>query len=394
MANSALGRRGDGRPPRGCPRRPNQGQVCQNIDSEAPEFVLKFAIGHSASDCIINRARALATEKGRQLTGTRQGSWRGFALSTGVVLALQVFEAHCAEPVPKIGFLGMDSAMQAVRVRSFRDQLAALGYVEGKNIAIEYRWAEGKFDRLPQLAAELVADKVSVIVTAAPPAVRPARQATATIPIVMVIHDPVGQGIVKSLARPGGNVTGIAFQDAALSSKRLSYMRDAVPGLARVAILWNAQGGGPETVEVVESAAKILGLQTRAFEVHDATEFPAAIKAAKASGAQALIQLASPFFTLNRKALIAELAANRMPATCELREYVVDGCLMTYSADLNAMFGQMASFVVRILKGANPGDLPIEQPREFQFVMNKKTADSLGLKIPRSLEIQLTEPLL
>src|SRR5262249_15709242 len=167
-----------------------------------------------------------------------------------------------------------------------------------------------------------------------------------------------------------------------------------IPGLARVAILWNAQGGGPGTVEVVEAAAKALGLQTIAFEVHDVAEFPATIKAAKAWGAQGLIQLASPFFTLNRKLLIEEFAANRMPATCELREYVVDGCLMTYSADLNASFGQMASFVARILKGANPATLPIEQPREFQFVINKRTADALGLKIPKSLEIQMTEPFL
>ena len=324
---------------------------------------------------------------------TRRGLWGVIALTAGVIVALPVADQG-AEPVWKIGFLGMDSGMQAVRVQAFRDRLAALGYVEGKNIAIEYRWAEGKFDRLPQLAAELVADKVSVIVTAAPPAVRPAKQATTTIPIVMVIHNPVGQGIVASLARPGGNITGIAFQDAELSTKRLAYLRDAVPSLVHVALLWNAQGGGPETVEAVESAAKALGLQTSAYEVHNAAEISTAIKAAKASGAQALVELASPFFTLNRKALIAELTANSMPATCELREYVVDGCLMTYSADLNAMFGQMATFVVRILKGAKPGDLPIEQPREFQFVINKKTADALGLRIPKSIEIQLTEPLL
>jgi len=327
------------------------------------------------------------------LRETRRGLWGVIALTAGVIVALPVADQG-AEPVRKIGFLGMDSGMQAVRVQAFRDRLAALGYVEGKNIAIEYRWAEGKFDRLPQLAAELVADKVSVIVTAAPPAVRPAKQATTTIPIVMVIHNPVGQGIVASLARPGGNITGIAFQDAELSTKRLAYLRDAVPSLVHVALLWNAQGGGPETVEAVESAAKSLGLQTSAYEVHNAAEISTAIKAAKASGAQALVELASPFFTLNRKALIAELTANSMPATCELREYVVDGCLMTYSADLNAMFGQMATFVVRILKGAKPGDLPIEQPREFQFVINKKTADALGLRIPKSIEIQLTEPLL
>jgi ABC-type uncharacterized transport system substrate-binding protein len=316
------------------------------------------------------------------------------ALTAGMALALLAFEARCAEPTPKIGFLGMDSGMQAVRVSAFREGLAALGYIEGKNLVIEYRWAEGRFDRLPQLAAELVADKVSVIVTAAPPAVRPARAATATIPIVMTIHNPVGQGLATSLAHPGGNITGIAFQDAELSTKRLSYLRDAVPSLTHVAILWNAQGGGPDTVQAVESAARALGLQTKAFEVHDLAEFPAAIKAAKSWGAQSLIQLASPFFTLNRKLLITELTANRMPAACELREYVVDGCLMTYSADLNAMFRQMASFVVRILKGANPADLPIEQPREFQFVINKETADALGLKIPKSLEIQMTEPFL
>jgi putative ABC transport system substrate-binding protein len=288
----------------------------------------------------------------------------------------------------------MDSNMQAARVAALRDGLAALGYVDGKNLEIEYRWAEGKFDRLPQLASELVADKVSVIVTAAPPAVPAARQATTTIPIVMTIHNPEGKRLVTSLSRPGGNITGIAFQDAELSSKRLSYMREMVPGLARVAILWNAQGGGTETVEAVESDAKTLRLQTRAFEVHDLNEIPATIKEMRAWGAQAVIQLASPFFTLNRKVLIAELSANRLPAACELREYVVDGCLMTYSADLNAMFRQMASFVVRILKGAKPEDLPIEQPREFQFVINKKTADSMGIKIPRSIEIQLTEPLL
>jgi len=317
-----------------------------------------------------------------------------FALATGMAFASLVFEARCAEPTSRIGFLGMDSSMQVARVSAFRDGLAALGYIEGKNLVIEYRWAEGRFGRLPQLAAELVADKVSVIVTAAPPAVRGAREATTTIPIVVSIHNPVAQGFVASLAHPGGNITGIAFQDVELSIKRLSYLRDAVPGLTHVAILWNAQGGGPETVEAIESAARTLGLQTKAFEVHEVAEFSAAIKAAKSWGAQSLIELASPFFTLNRKLLIAELVASRMPATCELREYVVDGCLMTYSADLNAMFRQMASFVVRILKGSSPADLPMEQPREFQFVINKKTADALGLKIPKSLEIQMTEPFL
>jgi putative ABC transport system substrate-binding protein len=312
------------------------------------------------------------------------------ALAASLALASLGFEARSAEPIPKIGFLGLDSAMQGVRVAAFRDQLAALGYVEGRNIIIDYRWAEGRFDQLPQLATELVADKVNMIVTSALPATLAAKRTTTTIPIVATMHDPVGFGLAQSLARPAGNITGVAYQDAELSAKRLSLLRDLVPGLQRVAVLWNALGN-TDTVQAVESAARALGLETRSFEVHDVSEFPTAIKSAKAWGAQGLTEVVSPFFTLNHKLLIAELAANRMPATCELREYVVDGCLMTYSADLNAMFGQMASFVARILKGAKPGDLAIEQPSKFTLIVNLKTAKALGLTIPPTLLLRADE---
>jgi putative tryptophan/tyrosine transport system substrate-binding protein len=300
-------------------------------------------------------------------------------------------EAQRSATVPRIGFLGMDSQMQGERVAAFQDGLRVLGYIEGRNIIIEYRWAEGRFDRLPELAAELVGLKVGVIVTAAPPSVRAAQRSTTTIPIVMSVHDPVGMGFVGAIAHPGGNITGLAFQDSELSTKRLDLLRQAVPNLVRVAILWNEAGGGIGSVHAVENAARALGLQVRDFEVREPSDFATAIAAAKSWGAQGVIQLASPFITKHRKILLELLRANRLPATCEMREYVVEGCLMTYSASLNAIFRGMASFVDRILKGAKPADLAIEQPREFEFVINQTTAQSLGLTMPSLLLVQATE---
>jgi putative ABC transport system substrate-binding protein len=285
----------------------------------------------------------------------------------------------------------MDSQMQAERLATFQGELRTLGYVEGRNITIEYRWAEGRFDRLPELASELVGLKVDVIVTAGPPSVRAAQRATTTIPIVMTAHDPVGMGFAGSLARPGGNITGLAFQDSELSTKRLDLLRQVVPNLTRVAVLWHKEGGGISAVQAVENAARTLGLQVLTLEVREPDDFTTAISLAKSSGAQGLIQLASPFITKNRRILLELLSANRLPATCELREYVVEGCLMTYSASLNELFRRMASFVDRILKGANPANLAIEQPREFEFVINLKTAQSLGLTIPSLLLVQATE---
>jgi putative ABC transport system substrate-binding protein len=285
----------------------------------------------------------------------------------------------------------MDSQMQAERLAAFRDGLRTLGYVEGRNITIEYRWAEGRFERLPELASELVARNVDVIVTAGPPSVRAAQRATTTIPIVMTAHDPVGMGFAGSLARPGGNITGLAFQDSELSAKRLDLLRQVVPNLARVAVLWHKEGGGIAAVQAVENAARTLGLQVLALEVREPGDFTTAITSAKSWGAQGLIQLASPFITKNRGILLELLSANRLPATCELRVYVVEGCLMTYSASLDELFRRMASFVDRILKGANPANLAIEQPREFEFVINLKTAQSLGLTIPSLLLVQATE---
>ncbi len=292
---------------------------------------------------------------------------------------------------PTIGFLGMDSRMQGLRVDAFRDELRRLGYVEGKTIIIETRFAEGDFKRLPELARELVAQDVKVIVTAAPPAVRAAQAATTTIPIVMLVHDPVGMGFAETLARPGRNITGVAFQDTELSTKRLDLLRQAIPNLTRVAVLWNRAGGGEAGVKVVTDAAKALGMELLPLQVDGPGEFARAIADAKRWSAQAVLQMAAPMFTLNRKALVDLLNANRLPASCELREYVADGCLMTYSADLNRLFGDMARFVDRILKGAKPSDLAIEQPRDFDFVINLTTAKALGVMIPASLRLQATD---
>jgi len=280
--------------------------------------------------------------------------------------------------LPTVGFLGMDSRMQAEWLVEFRDGLRALGYEEGRNIAIEYRWAEGRFDRLPKLAAELVALKVDVIVTAAPPCVRAAQRATSTIPIVITAHDPVGMGFVQSFAHPGGNITGVAFQDAELSTKRLDLLRESVPRLSRAAILWHKEGSGTGSVQAVEASARGLGIQVLVLEIREPQDFAKAVASAKSWGAQGLVQLASPFITRHRAVLLELLSANHLPATCEMRRYVAEGCLMTYSASLKALFRRMAYFVDRILKGARPADLPVEQPREFEFVVNLKTAKTFS----------------
>jgi putative ABC transport system substrate-binding protein len=301
-----------------------------------------------------------------------------------------VASSQSQAPARRIGFLGIDSGMQALRLDAFRSRMRELGYVEGRQYTIVTRWAEGQFEQLPALAAELVAENVEVIVTAAPPPVRAAQGATSTIPIVGVMHDPVGMGFVASLARPGGNITGISFQDSTLSTKRLGLLRSVVPHLQRVAILWNRAGGGMDAVKAVERAAEVAGVRTRAYEVRTPDDLASAVADARRWGAHGLIQLASPFITLHRRHLIEALAAHRMPASCEMRLYVEDGCLMTYSADLSAMFRDMADMTVRLLMGAKVSELAMQQPREFDFLINLTRARELGLKILPSVQLQMT----
>jgi putative tryptophan/tyrosine transport system substrate-binding protein len=312
----------------------------------------------------------------------------------GTLALLSVATLAFAEqqpPVRRIGFLGMDSGMQASRIAAFRDEMRKLGFVEGENLVIETRWAQGRFDRLPALAEELVAQKPEVIVTAAPPPVSALQKATKTIPIVMSVHNPVSQGFAASLAHPGGNITGIAFQDADLSIRRLDLLRSVVPNLNRVGIVWNEAAGGMDAVRAVEHAADSMKIAARAFEVRGPDDLAKAVADAKAWGAQGIVQLASPVITFHRKVLLDALAANRMPATCEMRLYVEEGCLMTYSADLDTMFRGLAAITARILRGAKPADVPIEQPREFDFVVNLKTAQALRLAVPAVVQLQMTD---
>ncbi|MEJ8855129.1 ABC transporter substrate-binding protein [Variovorax robiniae] len=293
--------------------------------------------------------------------------------------------------VRRIGFLGMDSAMQAPNLRSFLEGMREQGFVEGTNLHIDYRWAEGDFGALPRLAVELAALKPEVLVTAAPPAVRAAQRATTTIPIVMAVHDPVGMGFAGSFAQPGGNITGVAFQDLELSAKRLDLLRGIVPDMKRVALVWNRAGGGSNTVQTVRDAATALGMEAKDFEITGPVDLVAAVGSAKAWGAQGIMQLASPVITFNRKAFLDALAANRMPATCEMRRYVVEGCLMTYGASLTAHFHALAEPTARILRGARPAEMPIEQPRNFEFVVNVTTVANLGLTLPSWVLLEMTE---
>jgi len=308
------------------------------------------------------------------------------------LLAAVPAAAQRPEKIPRIGVLGMDSAMQASKIAAFRDGLRELGYREGRDVVIEYRWAEGRFDRLPELAAELVRIPVDIIVTAAPPAVRAASQATSTIPIVVAAtHEPVSMGIVASWAHPGGNITGQAFQDSEFSAKRLELLRDVLPRVSRVAVVWESSGGGRLALSTVEAAARDLHIAVQTHEVHGAEDIARAIDAAHAGRAQAVLTLGSPVITTNRRTLLDRLAAHHLPAICEERLYVAEGCLMSYAARLDAMFHRAAYYVDRILKGAKPGDLPIEQPSTFDLAVNARTARNLGLTIPPSVLLRATE---
>ena len=250
---------------------------------------------------------------------------------------------------------------------------------------VEYRFAEGHSERLPALAAELVRLKVDVIVLSGAPAVRAARDATTTIPIVFaVLGDPVTAGFVTSLARPGGNMTGLASEFEQLVTKQLQLLKELAPKAARVGLLHHAETAAP-ILRSAESAAQALGLTTRALKVAGATDFDNALKTARSGGAEAIHVLPSPFFNAYRQQLVELMARHRQPAIYEFRDYVDDGGLMSYGPSINDMHRGMATYVDQILKGARPGDLPIRRPTTFELVVNRKTAAALGLTIPPSL---------
>jgi putative ABC transport system substrate-binding protein len=275
-------------------------------------------------------------------------------------------------------------------VDAFLGRLRDLGYVEGQNIIIEYRWAEGQQRRFSELAADLVRLNVAVIVTQGGIAVRAAKAATRTIPIVMAFAgDPVGIGAVASLARPGANVTGLSLLDEDLDGKRIELLKQAIPGLTRAAILWSATDPGMTlAADRVKAAAQALRISLQSLPVSEPGEFSGAFQAAGTGRAEALIVTAQAF-TLRHRAQILDLVAkHRLPAMYTLRSFVDAGGLMGYGPSLSDLFRRAANYVDKILRGAKPADLPVEQPTQFEFVINMKTVRALGLTIPPSLMLR------
>jgi ABC-type uncharacterized transport system substrate-binding protein len=292
--------------------------------------------------------------------------------------------------MPQIGYLGVSSpSLEPHYVEAFREKLRDLGHVEGKNVAIEYRWAEGQDDRLPNLASELVHLSPDVIVTTGTPGAVAAMQATKTIPIVMASSaDPVGSGLVASLARPGGNVTGFTILGPELEGKRLEILKQAVPGLSRLAVLWNPSNPGIVSYfETVKNAGRALQISLDpVVEVRRSEELDNAFIAIARSRPHAFTVIADRFLLSHRKQIVEFAAVKRLPSMYPYREYVDAGGLMSYAPSNIELFRGTAIYVDRILKGAKPGDLPIQEPTKFELVINLKTAKALGLDVPLHLQ--------
>jgi putative ABC transport system substrate-binding protein len=306
-----------------------------------------------------------------------------------ILLAAGTFaEAQPAKKVPRIGLLfTIESSPPSPNVEAFRQGLRDLGYVEGKNILLEYRYAEGKLDRLPQLAEELVRLPVDVIVTALSPAIQAAKRATDTIPIVFAVSgNPLATGYVASLAHPGGNVTGLSAMDYELSGKRLELLTEALGKVPRVAVLWNP-GNGAMVLKMkeVQAAAHGLRVEIKSIEARQPQDFDRALAALPREHPDALLVLADPLTLFHRDRIIEMAAKSRVPAMYELGEFVEAGGLMSYGPSIEANYRRAATYVDKILKGANPADLPVEQPMKFELLINLKAAKQIGLTIAPSV---------
>jgi putative ABC transport system substrate-binding protein len=301
-----------------------------------------------------------------------------FALSSSA-------QAQQPGKVPRIGFLAASPpAALSDRVQAFRQGLRELGYVEGKTIVIEYRYGDGKLDRLPALAADLVHLKVDVIVTGGSQATRPAKEATYTIPIVMAQdNDPVGSAFIDNLAKPGGNITGLANLTTELSGKQLEILKEILPKLSRLAVLRDlTEPGNPQAVRETDRAAQGYGIQRFYLDVRTATDIEPAFARTDKKRVEALLVLPSAVFNSNRKQIVDLAIKNRWPGMFPRLEYVEEGGLMTYGANTNDLYRRAAIFVDKILKGAKPGGLPVEQPIKFDLIFNLKAAQQIGATIP------------
>jgi len=308
-------------------------------------------------------------------------------LTLGVVAAPLAPEAQAPVKVPRIGFLSPLSRADDPRIEAFLQGLRDLGYVDGRTIAIEYRFAEGRPERLPALAAELVRLKVDVIVTAAPAATEAAKRTTGTIPIVFgVSGDPVAVGLVASLARPGGNITGLASIAPEVVGKQLELLKEVAPKISRVAILLNPSNPGhPVVLRQAEAAARALGMQLHTAQARTPPEIDAAFAGMRGQRADGVLVVRDALVLARRTQIAALAAKSRLPAVYGFRENAEAGGLMAYGANVPLMYRRAATYVDKILKGAKPADLPVEQPTKFELVINLKTAKALGLTIPPSL---------
>jgi putative ABC transport system substrate-binding protein len=317
-------------------------------------------------------------------------------LVTMVMLAsIHLAEAQQPKKVPRIGYLGGTSpSVNSALIEAFRQGLRELGYVEGKNIVIEMRPHEGKLDRLPALAAELVRLKVDIIVTVGPPAARAAKEATVTIPIVMAqVGDPVGSGFVASLARPGGNITGLSTLAPELSGKRLELLKEIVPRLARVAVFGTSTSpDNAQSLREVELAAGALKVKLQYLDVldpRDPKDIETAFRAASKGRAEAVLMMVTGAVGIAHRTQILDLAVkSRLPTIYERREFVEAGGLMTYGVSVNDLYRRAATYVDKILKGAKPADLPVEQPKKFELIINLKAAKQIGLTIPPNVLVR------
>ena len=307
--------------------------------------------------------------------------------------------AHCsqaeaqqpAKRIPRVGILSLTSAaVQKDRIEAFREALRKLGYVEGQNINIEYRYADNKAERMPGLAAELVHLNVHVIVTTGSSATRPAKEATTAIPIVMMSdNDPVGSGFVASLARPGGNITGLTNISRDLGDKRLELLKEIIPKLSRVAVFRDltnvTEGIG---VDEIEPTARVLKLQTQSFELAKVEDFDRQFQAIMKWRADGLVIGGGPLLNRYRKRIVEFTAKNKLPAMYNREEFVEAGGLVSYAPSFREMSGRAAVYVDKILKGAKPADLPVEQPKKFDFIVNLKAANQIGLTIPPNVLVR------
>jgi len=310
-----------------------------------------------------------------------------------VLLATASFaQAQLAKKIPRIGVLSAPAqAVIAARMEAFRRGLRELGYDEGVSLAIEYRYAEGKFERLPELAADLVRLKVDLIVAVGGgQAVRAAKNATTTIPIVMTgLVDPVSENVIVSLARPGGNITGLSLGGNELYGKRLELLKEAAPKASRIAFFWARNSPAlPPYLSEIQSAASALSLQVQPHEVQNPKNLDEVLRTAVKAGAQAFTLSINPTFIGSRKTLLEFAVKNRLPAIYYAAEFVDDGGLMSYAPQFSDLYRRAATYVDKILKGANAAELPVEQPIKFDFVVNLKAGKQIGLTMPPNLLVR------